>query len=94
MKLKDAPGATVCDGGAMAMWSRWAVAVGDVGDVGSVGVVEGGGVDVPVGELVSVRVCVPHPAPRTAISEREEIVSSRLFSIYGPSVFQTRVVPK
>ena len=50
--MKDAPGATVREAGAMEMWSRWGVGwVGGVGLVGEVGVL--GGV---VGELGEVGV--------------------------------------
>lgn len=93
MKLKDEPGATVRDGGAMAMWSSCGVggAAGGVaggveggvvgGVVGEVGVVAGGvvagGVVEPAGEVERVAVRVPHPPTNALASKREPIVSRR-----------------
>jgi hypothetical protein len=52
VKLKDAPGATVSEAGAIEMWSRWGVGwVGGVGEVGVVGEVGEVGVVGDVGEV-------------------------------------------
>jgi hypothetical protein len=103
VKLKDAPGATVSEDGAMEMWSRWGVGwvgvVGGVGLVGEVGVLGGvvgelgevgvvgepgvvvGGVEEPVGVVVSVLVRVPQPAMNAAARRSEPIVSRARINI-------------
>ena len=98
--MKDAPGATVSEDGAMEMWSRWGVGcVGGVGLVGEVGVLGGvvgelgevgvvgepgvvvGGVEEPVGVVVSVLVRVPHPAMNAAARRSEPMVSRARINI-------------
>ncbi|MBV9888189.1 MAG: hypothetical protein JO119_16720 [Acidobacteria bacterium] len=90
VKEKDAPGATVTEAGAMAIWSK--CGVGGVGGVGGgVGGVVGGGVGVggvvaggvfePVGVLVVLKVPPPHPAANATARHRAKIESRGRFSI-------------